>query len=1051
MTEYLNVNSAPNTTTYPNGTYDWMRVLAGAKGSRFNGIQMDGDLDMNGFSILNTTIPFSATLGDLDNVASAVDSETNDGYVLTWNDTTKEWESRVAPSGGATDLNSLTDVSLSGVVANQALIFNGVNWVNQNLPSGGSLSLGQLTNVNPAVDAPSGVLPVMIWTGAEWNSDPLSNLISAQVPLDLLQNCNVPFPNDGDALVFNSGANQWEAVASKKTLGDLDNVASAVDTETNDGYVLTWNNTTTEWESRVLPPTAPIDLNSLTDVTLSSVVATQALIFNGVNWVNQNLPSASLSLGQLTNVALAVDTANNGDTLVYNSGANQWEAVAQPSIPSNLNDLSDVTLTAASNTELLQFNGSQWVNVPFPSIPSNLADLGDVSQVPSTNAGTRVRVPRNEVGASDHQIGQLGVGDLTEASNLTDGFLVNDGANWNTQQVNTTNLSDVVNTAPSVDGQILRWNQTQLYYEPVTIPNLDSIPQQLNDLNDVLLTTPSATEVLTYDGSQWVNAPIPAPSLAFNDLNNCDQTPLVNPFTKPRFPRNDGATSNFVTGLLSLEDMVESINGTDLFFKNNGSGWVAQPVGTFNLLDVSSTVPTNGQFLRFNTTSNDYEPVSITNIDSIPANLEDLANVVLTGPVLSQVLSFNGSQWVNSTLPAPNLGLNDLNDTSLTSPLDNQILRYVSGTWINTGINVVANLGLDLLDLRDVNGTATANSVIRRNGANTEWVPAQLNLDALIDVTVTSPVSGQILQYNSTSTQWENVANPVPSLVRDLSDVTQLPIIAPVGAPRVLKNPATSSAFTVETLNVGELGDVVSTAPVLGQSLVYNGAQYVNKSIGLGNSVTSTDLGQFDTSSTVAYQNGSRIVYDQTANIHRQLPPTKAFWMSNGRTTGFAYSVIPATANGVWTNLDQFSGTVTEGVSGLFNTISQGTVSLRQTTDTSIDFKFKWSLEFGSDVADRRFEVRLTRSTNGGSTFTDFAGSEAVFSTFVHSNTVNGIDAPVSAEGVFTLSGITGATNNTQFRLEIRLNDATLPAPTNFYVGRMYYEVKSVNPIYNVV
>ena len=52
--EYLNVNNAPDPSSYPNGTYSWMRVLAGAKGSRINGLTMESNLDMNGFQILNS-------------------------------------------------------------------------------------------------------------------------------------------------------------------------------------------------------------------------------------------------------------------------------------------------------------------------------------------------------------------------------------------------------------------------------------------------------------------------------------------------------------------------------------------------------------------------------------------------------------------------------------------------------------------------------------------------------------------------------------------------------------------------------------------------------------------------------------------------------------------------------------------------------------------------------------------------------------------------------------------------------------------------------------
>ena len=52
--EYLNTNNAPSSELYPNGVYPWMRLLAGAEGSQINGLKMLDDLDMNGFSIINS-------------------------------------------------------------------------------------------------------------------------------------------------------------------------------------------------------------------------------------------------------------------------------------------------------------------------------------------------------------------------------------------------------------------------------------------------------------------------------------------------------------------------------------------------------------------------------------------------------------------------------------------------------------------------------------------------------------------------------------------------------------------------------------------------------------------------------------------------------------------------------------------------------------------------------------------------------------------------------------------------------------------------------------
>lgn len=81
--EYLNVNVPPG-GSYPSGTYDWMRILAGAKGSQFNGIKMNDDLDMNGFSILNSGGGGGGGVSKLDQLTDVNTAGQADGKPLQW-------------------------------------------------------------------------------------------------------------------------------------------------------------------------------------------------------------------------------------------------------------------------------------------------------------------------------------------------------------------------------------------------------------------------------------------------------------------------------------------------------------------------------------------------------------------------------------------------------------------------------------------------------------------------------------------------------------------------------------------------------------------------------------------------------------------------------------------------------------------------------------------------------------------------------------------------------------------------------------------------------
>lgn len=100
------------------------------------------------------------------------------------------------------------------------------------------------------------------------------------------------------------------------------------------------------------------------------------------------------------------------------------------------------------------------------------------------------------------------------------------------------------------------------------------------------------------------------------------------------------------------------------------------------------------------------------------ANIDDLNDVVITTPSNNQVLKYDGTNWVNATVPSGANALDDLTDVTITTPSTNQVLKYDGTKWVNgTGSTVGA-------------------------------------LDDLSDVTITTPSTGQVLKYDGT--KWVN-------------------------------------------------------------------------------------------------------------------------------------------------------------------------------------------------------------------------------------------------------------------------------------------------------
>jgi hypothetical protein len=75
------------------------------------------------------------------------------------------------------------------------------------------------------------------------------------------------------------------------------------------------------------------------------------------------------------------------------------------------------------------------------------------------------------------------------------------------------------------------------------------------------------------------------------------------------------------------------------------------PIYTTDLDDVSTTQPTDGQILKFNSTTSLYEPTDLT----VAASLDELTDVSTAGAVTGDALVYNGTSWVAdqvSGLPA---------------------------------------------------------------------------------------------------------------------------------------------------------------------------------------------------------------------------------------------------------------------------------------------------------------------------------------------------------------------------------------------------------------
>jgi hypothetical protein len=127
-----------------------------------------------------------------------------------------------------------------------------------------------------------------------------------------------------------------------------------------------------DYNSLTNKPTIPANAGDLGDVTITAAATGEVLKYNGTAWVDANV-----DYSELTGTPTLFDGAYGSLT-------------GTPTIPSNVEDLANVTVTAATTGEVLRYDGAAWVDAVL-----NYSDLagtptlfdgayGSLTGVPST-------------------------------------------------------------------------------------------------------------------------------------------------------------------------------------------------------------------------------------------------------------------------------------------------------------------------------------------------------------------------------------------------------------------------------------------------------------------------------------------------------------------------------------------------------------------------------------------------------------------------------------------------------------------------------------------
>ena len=227
----------------------------------------------------------------------------------------------------------------------------------------------------------------------------------------------------------------------------------------------------------------------------------------------------------------------------------------------------------------------------------------------------------------------------------------------------------------------------------------------------------------------------------------------------------------------------EVTEGTNLYFTNARADAriSAADIGDLNDVDITS-VQDNDALIYNSTTGNfENEPIPSAPVTSVFGR---------TGTVTCSIgrLYNKSSERRNESLfhqrkgRCPNCGgdIGDLNNVSITSVADNQALIYdsASSEWVNEALpsapvdSVNTQTGAVVLDTDDISEGSTNlyyTDARAQSAADTQIAAA--NIQDLNNVSVTTPSSGQVLEYNGT-----NWINSTPTSGTVTSIATTAPI-----------------------------------------------------------------------------------------------------------------------------------------------------------------------------------------------------------------------------------------------------------------------------------
>ena len=686
----------------------------------------------------------AADIGDLNDV---VITSVADNQALIYDSATSQWKNEVLPSAPVTSVNTLT----GAVVLDTDDISEGAtNLYYTSARFDASFAGKTTTNLSEGAN--------LYYTTTRFNTD------FAASALGSLSDVAITTPSTGQALTFDSGSGNWVNTAlpsapvdsvnglTGTVVLDTDDISegatnlyftnarasAAAPVQSVNGSTGTVVLTTTNisegtnlyyTDARVDARIAAASIDDLSDVVITTASSGQVLTYNGTNWVNQAVPSAPVTSvnGQTGVVSLASTDLTDTASIVY-GGDNVSRLTNDAGYYSSGDNISVGTITTSALANALLYADATGLHSSV-SIGSGLSFTGGtLSATGSGGTVTSIDVSGGTTGLTYTGGPITTSGTITMAGTLA---VANGGTGATTDSGARTNLGlGAVAVANDTDG--VPEGAANLYYTNARV-DAQIAAANIDDLNDVVITTASSGQALTYNGTNWVNTTLS--SAPVDSVNG--QTGVVVLDTDDI---SEGATNLYYTTArfdtaFSGKDTDDLTEGATNFYYTTAR-FDASFAGktTTNLSEGSNLYYTNAR----------------ADARIAAANIDDLNDVVITTVSSGQALTYNGTNWVNTTLSsAP---VDSVNGQTGVVVLDTDDISEGSTNLYYTSARFDASFA----------GKTTTNlsegSNLYFTDARADARIAAASIDDLSDVVITTASTNEVLTYNGTN--WVNQAVP---------------------------------------------------------------------------------------------------------------------------------------------------------------------------------------------------------------------------------------------------------------------------------------------------